>query len=299
MHPGQLAVSPQLVRELVDEQFPRWRDLEITEVNSPGTVNAIFRIGDALAARFPLRGSDAGQARSALEAEAAAARELAGRTRFATPEPVAMGEPGAGYPLPWSVQTWLAGSTADDCDPGESGAFAHDLAEFIGGVRSIDVAGRKFSGRGRGGDLRDHDEWMATCFARSGDLLDVPRLEAMWARMRELPPGPTADVMCHKDLIPGNVLVSGGRLAGVLDVGDLGPADPALDLVAGWHLLEAGPRQVLREDLGDDDLTWERGQAWAFQQALGAVWYYAQTNPVMSRMGRRTLRRILAAEPAD
>jgi aminoglycoside phosphotransferase (APT) family kinase protein len=106
-------------------------------------------------------------------------------------------------------------------------------------------------------------------------------------------------VMCHKDLIPGNVLVSGGRLAGVLDVGDLGPADPALDLVAGWHLLEAGPRQVLREDLGDDDLTWERGQAWAFQQALGAVWYYAQTNPVMSRMGRRTLRRILAAEPAD
>jgi aminoglycoside phosphotransferase (APT) family kinase protein len=30
------------------------------------------------------------------------------------------------------------------------------------------------------------------------------------------------------------VLVSGGRLAGVIDVGGLGPADPALDLVAAY-----------------------------------------------------------------
>jgi aminoglycoside phosphotransferase (APT) family kinase protein len=297
MHPGQLAVSPQLVRALVDEQFPRWRDLEITEVNSPGTVNAIFRIGDALAARFPLRGSDAGQARRDLEAEAAAARELAGRTRFASPEPVAVGEPGAGYPMPWSVQTWLPGTTADEHHPGESVTFAHDLAEFIGAVRAIDTGGRTFSGNGRGGVLRDDDAFVQTCLARSRDLLDVPRLERIWARMRELPRGADPDVMSHKDLIPGNVLVSGDRLSGVLDVGGLGPADPALDLVGGWHLLEAAPRQALRDDLGVDEPTWRRGQAWAFQQAIGAAWYYAQTNPAMSRMGLRTLRRIQEATP--
>ena len=99
--------------------------------------------------------------------------------------------------------------------------------------------------------------------------------------------------MTHGDLIPGNLLVRGGRLAGVLDVGGLGPADPALDLVAAWHLLEAGPRQSLRDDLGCADLEWERGQARAFEQAMGAVWYYAETNPAMSRMGRNTLRRIV------
>ncbi|MFC5815422.1 hypothetical protein [Nonomuraea harbinensis] len=38
---------------------------------------------------------------------------------------------------------------------------------------------------------------------------------------------------------------------------------------------------------------WERGRAWAFQQAMGAVWYYAETNRAMSRMGRRTLDRVL------
>ena len=295
MHAGQPAVSPGMVRELVDEQFPRWRDLPVKAVESPGTVNAIFRIGGQLAARFPLRPGDAAAVRQRLESEAAAARELAGRTRFATPEPVAIGEPGAGFPLPWAVQTWLPGVTADDDDPGGSVAFAHDLAEFIGGVRAIGTDGRTFSGRGRGGDLRSHDGWMETCFERSGRLLDVPRLRRLWETMRALPRGSAADVMSHSDLIPGNVLVSGGRLAGILDVGDLGPADPALDLVAAWHLLEDGPRQALRDDLRCDDPEWERSKGWAFQQAMGLVWYYADSNPAMSRMGRRTLERIQAS----
>jgi aminoglycoside phosphotransferase (APT) family kinase protein len=193
------------------------------------------------------------------------------------------------------VQTWLPGVVATHNDPGKSVAFAHDLCAFINDVRAIDTGGRTFEGRGRGGDLTSHDAWMETCFTRSEHLLDVPRLRRIWANMRDLPRGASADVMTHGDLIPGNVLVSSGRLAGVLDVGGLGPADPALDLVGAWHLLAAGTRQVLREDLGCDDLEWERGMACAFEQAMGTVWYYVKSNPVMSQMGRRTLERIVAA----
>jgi aminoglycoside phosphotransferase (APT) family kinase protein len=99
--------------------------------------------------------------------------------------------------------------------------------------------------------------------------------------------------MTHGALIPGNVLVKDGRLTGVLDVGGLGPADPALDLVCAWHLLDREPRRTLRQALDCDDLEWARGQAWAFEQAMGVVWYYATSNPTMSDMGRRTLDRIL------
>ncbi|HUB41228.1 MAG TPA: aminoglycoside phosphotransferase family protein [Streptosporangiaceae bacterium] len=293
MHAGQLAVSPQMVRQLVAEQFPQWRALPVTGIASPGTVNAIFRIGAELAARFPLQPGDAGTTRQWLESEAQATRELLGRTRFVTPEVVALGEPGAGYPLPWLVQTWLPGITAADDDPAESIAFAHDLAEFVSGVRAIDTRGRTFRGAGRGGDLRSHDSWMAACFDRSERLLDVPRLRRMWSTMRALP-RTAPDVMTHGDLIPANVLVCDGRLTGIIDVGGLGPADPALDLVGAWHLLDAGPRQVLRDDLGCDDLEWERGKAWAFEQAAGLVWYYLDSNPAISRMGERTLQRILA-----
>ncbi|WP_084370022.1 aminoglycoside phosphotransferase family protein [Microbispora sp. ATCC PTA-5024] len=297
MHAGQLTVSPETVRALVDEQFPEWRGLPVTGIASWGTVNAIFRLGDRLTARFPLQPAQAGSTRRWLEAEAEAARELAGRTRFPTPEPVAIGEPGAGYPLPWSVQTWLPGVVAADEDPSESVAFAHDLAALIGDLRSIDTRGRTFAGDGRGGDLRSHDAWMETCFQRSEGLLDVRRLRRIWEDLRSLP-RTADDVMTHGDLIPGNVLVSAGRLAGILDVGGFGPADPALDLVGAWHLLGAGPRRVLRLDLDCDDLEWERGKAWAFVQAMGLPWYYLETNPVMSRTGRRTLERILADTPS-
>ena len=100
---------------------------------------------------------------------------------------------------------------------------------------------------------------METCFAQSEGLLDVPRLRRMWSRFRALPRR-GGDVMSHGDLIPGNVLVAGDRLGGVLDTGGFGPADPALDLVSAWHLLRPGPRDVLRRALHCDDLEWERGK---------------------------------------
>jgi len=111
---------------------------------------------------------------------------------------------------------------------------------------------------------------------------------------RELP-RETPDVMSHGDLTPGNVLMAGGHLVGVLDVGSYGAADPALDLISAWNLLQARPRRVLCTALRCTDLEWERSKAWAFQQAMGLVWYYADSNPVMSRLGRTTLHRITAA----
>lgn len=294
MHADQLHLPIEVVRKLIGGQFPQWRDLPVTPTESTGTVNMLYRIGDDLVARFPLRAADAAETRSWLESEAQAARELAGRTPFPTPEPIALGEPGHGYPLPWSVQTWLPGTVASDADPGRSAAFAEDLASFVRALRDIDTRGRRFAGSGRGGDLRDHDEWMQTCFARSEHLLDVPRLHQTWRELRDLPRG-TPDVMSHGDLIPGNILVTADRLTGIIDVGGFAPADPSLDLVGAWHLLEYEPRRVLHDMLGCDDIEWERGKAWAFQQSMGAVWYYVDSNPTMSRMGKRTLDRILTS----
>jgi aminoglycoside phosphotransferase (APT) family kinase protein len=295
MHTDQLTITAGMVRTLVDEQFPEWAHLPIEHVALEGTTNAVFRIGNDLVARFPLRPDRPNVIRSILETEAAAARELREHTSVPVPEPVAIGEPRTDYPLPWSVQTWLAGNTATVDDPGASVEFAHDLAAFISEVRAIETRGRVFDGHGRGGDLRAHDDWVRTCIARSQHLLPVDRLTALWDRLRQLPRH-TPDVMTHGDLIPGNVLVSAGRLVGILDVGGLGPADPALDLVGAWHLLDDERRALLRDDLGCGDLEWERGKAWAFQQSIGLVWYYETSNPTMSFLGRRTLGRIAADE---
>jgi aminoglycoside phosphotransferase (APT) family kinase protein len=295
MHPGQLTVSPALVGALIAEQFPQWTDLPIQSVSGAGTVNAIFRIGEHVVARFPLEPSENIESvRQELEREVAAAEELSGRTRVATPTPLGIGKPGAGYPLPWSVYLWLPGdpATADSC--AQSDSFAEDLAEFIMAVRAIDTRGRTYDGNGRGGDLGSYDEWIELCLANSEGLLDVPRLQATWDEIRVLPRGKSPDVMNHGDLIPPNILTLDGCLAGVLDVSGFKAADPALDLVSAWHLLDEPRRDVLRNRLGCDDDEWGRGRGWAFQQAIGAVWYYVDSNPVMSTNCRRTLERIQA-----
>jgi aminoglycoside phosphotransferase (APT) family kinase protein len=58
MHVDELPISAAVVRDLIRAQFPDWRGLPVSRVDSPGTVNAIFRIGDRLAARFPLQKAD-------------------------------------------------------------------------------------------------------------------------------------------------------------------------------------------------------------------------------------------------
>ncbi|WP_329245518.1 aminoglycoside phosphotransferase family protein [Streptomyces sp. NBC_01478] len=292
MHDDQVDVTTEIVATLIREQFPQWSGEAIRPLSSTGTVHAIFRVGNDLSARFPLRPADPAQALAVLEQEARASAELARVSRFPVPEPVALGKPGAGYPMPWSVQTWLPGTVASDADPSGSDAFAEDLAVFIAALRDAETRGRLFDGDNRGGVLAHHDDWMAKCFEESEGLLDVPELRQVWGRFRELP-RTSPDVMSHGDLIPGNVLVAEDRLSGVLDTGGFGPADPALDLVSAWHLLQPGPREVLRRTLACDDLEWERGKAWAFEQAMGLVWYYVESNPTMSGLGRRTLDRIL------
>ena len=117
----------------------------------------------------------------------------------------------------------------------------------------------------------------------------------MWSRLRTLPDA-AGPAMTRGDLIPADLLLDGDRLCGLLDGGGFRPADPSLDLVAAWHLLDVDARTVLRDGLRCSDLEWRRGAAWAFQQAMGLVWYYARSNPTMSMLGRSTLRRLLDDE---
>jgi aminoglycoside phosphotransferase (APT) family kinase protein len=292
MHTDQVLIDRNIARGMIIDQFPEYGHERIVQLEATGTVNAIFRIGSGVAARFPLRKMQPLECGDMLRREAAAMTELAKCCPVPSPRPLGLGQPGARYPMPWALQSWIEGDVVTPSGLAMSTAFARDLSHLIASFRAADTYGRRFEGRGRGGDLPDHDAWMEVCFKNSEALLDVARLRRMWAQLRELPPaGP--NVMSHRDLIPANLLVHGERLAGVLDAGSFGPADPALDLVAAWHLLDRDRRDIVRRYLGSSDVEWERGAAWAFQQAMGLVWYYERTNPTMSALGRNTLSRLL------
>lgn len=288
MHDGQLVVTTELAGELIAREFPRLAGLPVTAVAGSGTVNAILRVGSDAAARFPLESTDA----VALSAEAGALSEFADASPFPAPRPLGVGAGDERYPSAWSLQSWLPGEVADPFRAATSETFAEDLGALTVALRAVPMGDRVFDGRGRGGVLTDHDEWMAHCLAQSSGIVDVARVAAVWADLCEIPTA-GEHVMSHRDLIPANLLESEGRLVGVLDSGSFGPADRSLDLVCAWHLLEARPRQRLREIVGASDAEWRRGAAWALQQAMGLVWYYERSNPVMAELGRSTVTRVL------
>ncbi|MCC5953160.1 MAG: phosphotransferase [Acidimicrobiia bacterium] len=295
MHDDQIAVTAEQVTALVANQCPALAGLEVVPAEGAGTVNAVYRIGEEVTARFPLRRDEPAQVVERLRREMAASAEFALACPVAAPEPLELGRPGHGYPLPWMTQSWLPGSPASPTSWERSADLARDLADVVGHLRGWVRRGRQFRGSGRGGVLSDHDAWVDECIRRSEGLLDTDAMRTVWSRFRRLP-REDPDAMCHGDLIPSNVLVDDGRLTGVLDTGGFQAADPALDLVAAWHLFDAGPRDQLRRDLDCSELQWERGKAWAFQQAAGAYWYYRQSNDAMADMGRTTLERLLRAD---
>jgi aminoglycoside phosphotransferase (APT) family kinase protein len=292
MHNDQIHIDAPLVTHLINKQFPQYRGLEVKKLDTQGTVNAIYRLGHELVAKFPLRLIDATLCHEQMQAEAAAMAEISQYTHLPCSQIIAIGQADTSFPMPWVIQNWLEGDIATPSGFACSTILAQDISDLIQSLRSVDTQNRHFEGKGRGGTLTDHDDWISTCLKNSKNLLDVDTLQSIWTRLRQLPQT-QADVMSHKDLIPANLLVQHQRLTGLLDCGSFGPADPALDLVAAWHLFDQPQRALIRENLQSSEIEWKRGAAWAFQQAIGLVWYYEKTNPAMSELGKSTLTRIM------
>ncbi len=290
MHEGQVHVTSRQVAELVADAFPELAGTAVRRVAGAGTVNAIFRVGMRHVARLPLVPTTPERDEARLRAEQRAMADFHAVAPVATPAPVGVSGPGAGFPTAWALQTWVEGVTASFDEPAD---VARELAEVVRRCRAEVRGPRPVDRDGRGGDLRRHDRWVETCIARSAHLVEVAEVRRTWDRLRSLPREAT-DVLTHGDLVPGNVLVGDGHLRGLLDTGSAGPADPALDLVAAWHLFDETARATFRATVGCTDLEWERGRAWALEQALGAAWYYEATNPAMHALGMSTLRRVLS-----
>ena len=53
MHHDEIDVDADLVRSLLETQFPQWAHLPLERVREEGTDNAIFRLGDDKSVRLP------------------------------------------------------------------------------------------------------------------------------------------------------------------------------------------------------------------------------------------------------
>lgn len=292
MHADQVDLTPETVAALVAAQFPDWAGLPVMPVDSPGTVNALFRLGAEVVLRFPLRPSRDTTLRDELATEQDRARRVARQVPVAVPEPLGLGRPGDGYDGWWTAYRWIDGATAYDAGIGDGHAFARDLAGFVRGLWAMDTGDETWNATSRGGILAANAEEVAEALSASTGLIDTAAIEALWHRCLAAP-GPEAARWIHADLMPGNLVVREGGLAAVIDLEMLRVADPAVDLMPAWNLFDASARRTYRQALDVDDATWDRGRGWAIVQAVVALPYYVDTNPVMAGTARRTLGALL------
>ena len=295
MRADELDTDAALVDRLLAAQFPRWAGLPIVRVESAGTDNAIYRLGDALAVRLPRIHWATGQP----ELEREWLPRLAPHLPLAVPVPLATGEPGEGYPWRWSVVPWLPGENASavGVDPREAAA---DLARFVLALQRIDTRGAPAAGRGVPLVKRDAPTRAAIEELRGlPELgLDLDAVTAAWETALRAPAWDGPPVWLHGDLQAGNLLAVEGRLSAVIDFGCLGVGDPACDSIFAWNFLSAETRDAYREALDVDDATWDRGRGWALSVGLIALPYYRVTNPVLADIGRHAIDEVLADHAA-
>ncbi|QLH20470.1 aminoglycoside phosphotransferase family protein [Streptomyces sp. Rer75] len=285
-------VDDTLVRRLITGQFPQWAGLDVERLPSGGTVNAVYRLGDAMAVRLPLVAGGA----SDVATERHWLHRLAPLLPAAIPEVLGTGEPAEGYPWPWSVHRWLAGENPKEGALSEPLLLAKDLAEFVAAMRGVSLPDAPNAYRG--GPLATLDAETRAAIeqlrAIPDEDIDCDAALAIWNDALRTPDWPGPPVWLHADLMPGNLLVDGsGRLTSVIDFGCMGVGDPACDLFPAWGLLPTDARMVFREALAVDDATWIRGRARTLSQALIALPYHRKTNPTMARNARHVIRAVL------
>jgi aminoglycoside phosphotransferase (APT) family kinase protein len=292
VHADEVTTDASLVRRLLAAQFPDWAGLPIERVPSAGTDNAIYRLGDDMAARLPRVAWATGQ----VEREHRWLPRLAPHLPLAIPASLAIGTPADGYPWPWAVYRWLEGETATHDRIGDLREAAIDLARFISALQRIDSTGGPRAGedRSRGVPLAARDGETRAAIAALHGVLDTGAVTREWQTALGAPMWSGPGVWLHGDLNEGNLLARSGRLSAVIDWGTMAVGDPACDLMAAWTLFTAESRVAFRESLPFDDATWARGRGWALSWALIVLPYYEHTNPDLCRIAEHTIGEVLA-----
>jgi aminoglycoside phosphotransferase (APT) family kinase protein len=189
---------------------------------------------------------------------------------------------------------WVPGAAAADVGPASRGPAAKGLADFLLSLHvpaETDVPVNPF----RGVPLTDRDAVLVERLADHERYPQAAALRAVWAQACAAKAWDGPAMMLHGDLHPGNILLADdGSLAGVIDFGDVGAGDPAVDLAVGWLMFDAGTRHRFMGAFGSavDGDTWKRSRGWALILST-AMLSNSDDNPRMFSVGKFGIGQIL------
>ncbi len=271
-------VSAALARSLVEAQFPALAPADV-EPFGAGWDNTAYRVNRSHVFRFPRRQV----AVPLLITETRLLPAIAPHLPLPVPNPTFIGRASPPYLWPFAGYPMLPGRTA--CGAGLTEdrriAAAEPLGEFLKALHAIPPAEAVRHGAGpdpisrldvAGRRPKAHE--LLHRLAARGLIADPHPLAAA---LDDAPAGHAvrADTLVHGDLYARHLLVDeAGRLAGVIDWGDVHLGDPASDLAAAHLLLPSAAHEAFRRAYGSvAETTWALARFRAVWHALHVLEY--------------------------
>jgi len=255
---------------LLRGQFPDWAGLEIRPVELDGWDNTTFRLGDEMTVRLPSHQRYVPQ----VAKEHRWLPVLAAHLPVPIPTPLAVGDPGCGFPRPWSVYGWLPGDPAALVPVRDLDRLAGDLADFLAALQRAPTDDGPPPGPhsfGRGGPVVMWDGETRGAIEQLDGRIDTAGALAVWEAAVTAPTWTGPGVWVHGDVTPSNLIVRDDRLCGVIDFGCSAIGDPACDLAVAWTVFERSSRARFMRSVPVDRSTWARARGWALWKAVVAL----------------------------
>lgn len=284
-----IEISTNIISQLIEEQFPEWKDLTVKAVENSGWDNRMFKLGDNMVVRLP----SSKIYEDKIEKEFFFLPKLSSELSCEIPKPLALGNPSKHYPLKWSVYNWIEGQILFDSEIDMN--FVHDLSDFIKDLHKINPEGGPKAGKQnfhRGGDLSIYGKQVREALILLKDKINYSKAIDIWERAISSK-WEKAPVWVHGDLSPGNILLESGRLKGVIDFGGIGIGDPACDLVIAYNFFDSPLRDVFKNAVNLDRETWNRAKGWALWKAAIVESGMSNTNHIEQNLARFTLEQLV------
>jgi aminoglycoside phosphotransferase (APT) family kinase protein len=284
-------VVRELAQLLIDSQFPTWSHLPLIMIDSAGTDNSMYWLGENLAVRFPM-------SVSAAEQVAKEHKWLPKMSSFAVaiPKVIGAGRPMKEFPFPWSVMNWIEGNDGTTDIIADWLKTAEDLGQFIREFRRQNTSGAPLAGKHnafRGTALVNLDKITRDAIDALGELFDKACLLKIWEKAMGVQPWAGPPVWIHGDIHAANIILKNGNIAGIIDFGLMGVGDPACDLAPVWSFLPTHARDRFREAVDVDESTWQRGKGWGLYIGVIALSYYRERNPTLSSIAEKAIRAVI------
>lgn len=282
---AEIGIDARLVAGLLAEQCPELAALPVRIVGN-GWDNTIARVGVDWMARLPRRSMSA----ALIEHEQRWLPLLAPSLPLVVPVPWFAGRASKSFPWAWSVCRWLPGESAAAAPPTDLAAAARTLAGFVLALHQPAPADAPTNAY-RGVALRERADAVRQRASLLVDVIDSPRVLAVWDVLHATPAWDGPALWLHGDLHPSNMLTVDGRISAIIDFGDLTSGDPATDLAIAWMMFPKAERDVFRTAAAIDDRTWRRAAGWALNLSL--AYLTGDDSTSMPAIGRATLAEVL------